>query len=614
MSFSTRLHNTRAPIHSLPNELLSEVSRFNCQSERTPSDNLPQIMMHGWDRQQTQAKREEYRSTVSSVSSIWNSLVVTDPRLWTYINVSDAEHPISSADEERIMTILQRGASLPIHIRLHCSEKFAERGALRLLRRVIAPEQLARCETLHVSTTSAAVWNEIFPLPKNMPLLRELRVDSCLNGSIAWDPSEEDCAWAGVQDRLFEEVPRLLEHLELNIDHLHSSHHDWMLRLPLAAPLSPNSGLLSHIIPSQLRTLSLRVQMPHPEALSFVQACSALESLELELRNQSVDNFLFTDGGAIRGWHSDEVVEIGEDDQLDDAVPPPRETYTNGISLPSLRSLRLRGASATMLSAIISAPDLTRLHFNLDNEEEAFAVSYALIAASVPSAGSMDDLEGLEFAVLGMGSPLQPTLDQSDLDFLHHRSSSPSGSSTSSHDSQVVGHNAYPHLKELVITGDYIMSAPSDAIADFVSASTMVRRNLSTIQISDFANLPEVLETIAMIGGPPFDSEIAPSLSSSPSASSTLSSLSDFSSHSHAIPPSLTSINIVESSQQAYPPLHEVASSLETLLRSHSDLHATWMHSAGKKTSGEHSWPRSSLRREMHEDVRSRVLDVFAGL
>lgn len=513
--------------------------------------------MQGWNATPTYADRERYLASLGSVCALWRSLLITDPRLWTSIYLSDASGvPISPRDEERIATLVARSGSLPLHVRTDITDGVRTESLKRCLTMLKA--ELHRCESVDITTNCITGWEDSFPLEGSMPLLKSMRVTSALRSSPSSMIDSRDAglhsAWASqIPITLFANTPHNLESLHINMEH-------------------PHVADLSHINPCTLRTLSLHAYIPHKQALAFVQACERLESLDLELYADDEEEMQRL-GGAL-----DQEAE--EEADVLEQVPEARKAedeMLEGIHCPQLKDLSVYGPSAMMLSSIIDAPALEHLNFNLADESQTFALAQALLQGAQSSSSSLSGSQSSSF-----------------------------GSTTTT--------SAYPHLRTLNITGEYFLYAPADAIAEFVTSGA--HDELESVSITNFVNASEVLELLAE--SPPSPASLSPALSRSSSLSS-LSSLSSVDSPSTgtrarnaSLPQSLTSLTILDSpsGDQTYPPISSLAPPLSSLLELNERLNVEWVHPEPKETS---RGVRGNLVKEMPEGLQLRVKEVLSA-
>lgn len=507
--------------------------------------------MQGWNATPSYADRERYLASLGSVCALWRSLLITDPRLWTSIYLSDASGvPISPRDEERIATLIARSGSLPLHIRTDITDGVRTESLKRCLTMLKA--ELHRCESVDITTNCITGWEDSFPLEGSMPLLKSMRVTSALRSSPSSMIDSRDAglhsAWASqIPITLFANTPHALESLHINMEH-------------------PHVADLSHINPCTLRTLSLHAYIPHKQALAFVQACERLESLDLELYADDEEEMQRLGGALENGDDGDEEEAA--------AVPEARKAEDEsleGIRCPLLKDLSVYGPSAMMLSSIIDAPALEHLNFNLADESQTFALAQALLQGAQSTSSSLS-----------------------------------SSQSTSS--------PVYPHLRTLNITGEYFLYAPADAIAEFVTSGAHDElESVSITNFVNASEVLELLAESPP--SPASLSPALSRSSSVSSLSSLSSSSPPSPTHARnaSLPQSLTSLTILDSpsGDQTYPPISSLAPALSSLLELNERLNVEWVRTEPKETS---RGARGSLVKEMPEGLQLRVTEVLSAL
>lgn len=146
--------NNSASVNKLPNELLCEV------------------FVHGLSSIDIGHERHRlvYLNNVTSICSLWRSIAIGTPHLWTTISFKSSER--RAATRDKIETLLRRSVASPLYVRLH----FASWGSsTRRMAELIMGHAIRFCE-LRISIWSKDATFALLPLRGPWPCLEALEI------------------------------------------------------------------------------------------------------------------------------------------------------------------------------------------------------------------------------------------------------------------------------------------------------------------------------------------------------------------------------------------------------------------------------------------------------
>ncbi|KAF8322543.1 hypothetical protein DL93DRAFT_2162675 [Clavulina sp. PMI_390] len=161
--------SSETAIHHLPDELMADIFTRLLPYRRQPGAGAWQVT-----------------TTLASVCSLWRSIALSTPSLWSMIYFNDSK--ACSGSQEIISTQLQRSKSRPVDLvfRLDLYGIGLANTSLTVWK-IIEPH-ISRCHSLAFQLTTTQDFFQIFPLPGNLPFLSSFRCNVGFSGLEHYGP------------------------------------------------------------------------------------------------------------------------------------------------------------------------------------------------------------------------------------------------------------------------------------------------------------------------------------------------------------------------------------------------------------------------------------------